>query len=337
MLVREEKGIYDGAMIGAGRILVTGGAGFIGSHVAEALLVRGGAVTILDNLDPFYDPALKEANLGALEAIGGDLRVVRGDVRDPDAVARAAEGAAAVVHLAALAGVRPSIERPADYWDVNLVGTQRLLEPFRQRPQVRIVFGSSSSVYGGNEKVPFHEDDPVDRPVSPYAATKRAGELLVRTHHELYGNAVVCLRFFTVYGPRQRPEMAIHKFTRLIAAGEPVPMFGDGTTSRDYTYISDIVSGVLAALEIENGFHIYNLGGSRTTMLAELITMIGEALGRRPRVERLPEQPGDVPRTWADVRRAGEELGYAPQVPIEDGIRRFTEWYLEAKEAGWVA
>ncbi len=324
-------------MSGTGKILVTGGAGFIGGHVCEALLARGASVRVLDNLDPFYDPSLKEANLAGLGNAGGDFEWIRGDIRDPEAVTRAVEGIDALIHLAALAGVRPSIERPAEYWDVNLVGTQRLLDTVKERPEVRILFGSSSSVYGGNEKVPFHEDDPVEAPVSPYAATKRAGELLARTFHHLHGHSITCLRFFTVYGPRQRPEMAIHKFTRAIASGEPVPMFGDGESSRDYTFVSDIVKGVLAALDRCEGFQLYNLGGSATTRLKDLIRMIGEALGIEPEIRRLPDQPGDVPRTFADVSRAESELGYTPEVPIAEGIRRFVDWYRQARAEGLVA
>ncbi|MEZ5989667.1 MAG: GDP-mannose 4,6-dehydratase [Planctomycetota bacterium] len=322
------------------RVLVTGGAGFIGSHVCEALLARGDAVRVLDNLDPFYDPAIKRGNLARLEALaregGAALDVHIGDLRDPAAVGAAAAGVDAVVHLAALAGVRPSIERPADYWDVNLVGTQRLLDAIAPAG-TGLVFGSSSSVYGGNAKVPFHEDDPVDTPISPYAATKRAGELACRTHHALHGGDVTCLRFFTVYGPRQRPEMAIHMFTRRIRAGEPIPCFGDGGTSRDYTYVSDIVAGVLAALDRLGGSRLYNLGGSRTTTLRELVGLIAGALGREAVVEALPDQPGDVPRTFADISRAAAELGYAPEVPIEEGVRRFVAWYVEARARGEVA
>jgi UDP-glucuronate 4-epimerase len=323
------------------RVLVTGGAGFIGSHVCHALLTRGDAVRVLDNLDPFYSPRIKRANLERLVESGGDLDVRQADIRDPQAVASAIDGIDAIIHLAALAGVRPSIERPADYWDVNLTGTQRILDAIQHRPEVRIVFGSSSSVYGGNEKVPFSEDDPVDRPVSPYAATKRAGELCCWTFHDLYGHAVSSLRFFTVYGPRQRPEMAIHKFARMIMRGEPIPMFGDGSTSRDYTFVADIVQGVVAALDrcgqgSHGGFRIYNLGGAATTTLRELIDMIAAALGQPAQIKQLPEQKGDVKLTYADVRRSHEELGYSPRVAIYDGIQRFIDWYVPARAGGEV-
>ena len=236
-----------------------------------------------------------------------------------------------LLHIAALAGVRPSIERPADYWDVNLVGTQRLLDATRGRKELRIVFASSSSVYGGNKKLPFHEDDSVSQPISPYAASKRAGELLCHAFHHLHGSSVTVLRFFTVYGPGQRPEMAIHKFTRMIENGEPIPLFGDGSSSRDYSFISDIVKGVLAATERDHGYRIYNLGGAGQTSLIELTGHIAACLGKEARFERLPDQAGDVPRTFADIRRASEELGYSPQVRISDGIKSFVTWYRAAR------
>ncbi len=308
-------------------VLVTGGAGFIGSHVAEALLARGDDVTVLDNFNDFYDPALKRENLRAIPA----ARVVEGDVRDVEAVERLfAEGAFdAVIHLAAMAGVRPSLADPLHYEDVNVRGTLVLLEALRRRPGTRFVFASSSSVYGANEDVPFREDADLHRPVSPYAATKRAGELLCYTHHHLFGIPTTCLRFFTVYGPRQRPEMAIHKFVRAVYADEPIPFYGDGTTRRDYTYIDDIVDGVLRALDRCSGYEIYNLGESRTTSLAELVEHIGRATGREPRIERLPLQPGDVTVTYADVGKAQRELGYRPSTPIEEGLARFVAWYRE--------
>ncbi|HHI79677.1 MAG TPA: SDR family NAD(P)-dependent oxidoreductase [Planctomycetes bacterium] len=319
-------------------VLVTGGAGFIGSHLCETLLEQGRSVTILDNLDPFYDVAIKEQNLARLQSLGKDLRMVRGDIRDPDKVREAMEGVSGVIHLAALAGVRPSLERPTEYWSVNLVGTQTLLDALKGRPEVPFVFGSSSSIYGGNEKVPFHEEDPVDEPVSPYAATKKAGELCCRVFHHLYGNPVSCLRFFTVYGPRQRPEMAIHKFTRLIDEGKKIPMFGDGESSRDYTFVSDIVKGVVASLDRRvdpgdpsSGFRIYNLGGSATTTLKGLIDRIASALGKEALIEQLPMQPGDVLRTFADVSRAEKELGFQAEVPIDQGIPLFVDWYRENK------
>jgi UDP-glucuronate 4-epimerase len=247
------------------RILVTGGAGFIGSHVAEALAARGDEVTVLDNFNDFYDPALKRANADALEG----ARIVTGDIRDRDRVASLfAEGRFdAVIHLAAMAGVRPSLLDPLLYADVNVRGTQILLEELKARPSTRFVFASSSSVYGSNEKVPFREDEDIHHPVSPYAATKRAGDLLSYTHHHLYGIPTTCLRFFTVYGPRQRPEMVIHKFVDAVHRGRPIPFYGDGSTRRDYTYVDDIVDGVVRALDRCEGYEIYNLGESQTTSL----------------------------------------------------------------------
>ncbi len=319
------------------RILVTGGAGFIGSHTAQRLLERGHAVQVLDNLDPFYDPAQKRRNLERLVAIGGDRFHCRiGDLRDAAACRAALAGCDGVVHLAALAGVRPSIDDPVRYMDVNVTGTQQLLQCIGSRA-IPVVFGSSSSVYGGNTKVPFAETDPVDCPVSPYAASKKAGEVLCHAFHHLRGNAVTCLRFFTVYGPRQRPEMAIHKFARCIVTGSPLPFFGDGQSRRDYTYVDDIVSGVLAALARARGFSIYNLGGSATTSLSELVQGLEVALGRRAVLQRLPDQPGDVPITFADTTLAERELGYRCTTPVADGLRRFCEWFLAEQMAGAVA
>jgi UDP-glucuronate 4-epimerase len=241
-----------------------------------------------------------------------------------------------VVHLAARAGVRPSIEEPFLYSQVNLDGSVAVLELARRRGARRFIFGSSSSVYGNNEKVPFAESDPVDHPISPYAATKRAGELLCHTYHHLYGLSIVCLRFFTVYGPRQRPDLAIHKFARLMREGRAIPMFGDGSTERDYTYIDDIVAGVIGAIAVTEGtdpvWEIANLGGSRTTSLSRLIELIAGSMGVVPSIDRLPAQPGDVERTFADVRRAKDLFGYEPSTPIEAGIPRFVEWF-ESDEA----
>ena len=314
------------------RVLVTGGCGFIGSHLCERLLARGDEVVVLDNFNDFYDPGLKRANA---ERLSG-ARVVTGDIRDADVVhSLFAEGDFdGLVHLAAMAGVRPSLADPLHYTDVNLRGTMILLEELKSRPATRFVFGSSSSVYGGNEKVPFHEDDDVSRPVSPYAATKRAGELLAYTHHHLYGIPTTCLRFFTVYGPRQRPEMAIARFTRGILDGEPIPFFGDGTTRRDYTYVDDIVDGVLAALDRCEGYEIYNLGESATTTLAELVEQLGELCGREPVLDRQPMQPGDVVVTCADVERARSKLDYRPGVPVAEGLRRYVEWVRGQRDGG---
>jgi UDP-glucuronate 4-epimerase len=316
-------------------VLLTGAAGFIGSHVAERLLAAGASVVGVDNFDPFYDPAEKRANLGTA-LTDPSFRFVEADCADPASLDAGLDRLPGdvrfdvVVHLAAKAGVRPSIEDPGGYVRANLVATQVLLDVARRRGIGRFVFGSSSSVYGNNRKVPFSEGDPVDRPISPYAATKRAGELLCHAHHHLYGTAVHALRFFTVYGPRQRPDLAIRKFATLMLHGEEIPMFGDGSTERDYTWVDDIVDGVAASVRrtaAEPGeFQVINLGGNQTTPLARLIELMGGALGIEPRVRRLPLQPGDVERTFADVSRAGELLGYRPAVPIEEGIPRFAAW-----------
>ncbi|MBL8859392.1 MAG: GDP-mannose 4,6-dehydratase [Planctomycetes bacterium] len=307
------------------KVLITGGAGFIGSHVATTLAARGDAVTVLDNFNDFYDPAIKRAN--AKDLVG--VTVVTGDIRDQALVARLfAQGEFdAVIHLAAMAGVRPSLLDPLHYADVNVRGTLILLEELKSRPNTRFVFASSSSVYGANDKVPFAETDDIHQPVSPYAATKRAGELLCFTHHHLYGIPTSCLRFFTVYGPRQRPEMAIHKFVAAALAGRSIPFFGDGTTRRDYTYIDDIVDGVVRALDRCQGYEIYNLGESATTSLSELVGMIGEACGVKPVLDRRPMQPGDVLITYADVSKAQRLLGYEPKVPVREGIERFVRWF----------
>jgi UDP-glucuronate 4-epimerase len=309
------------------RILVTGGAGFIGSQLAESLLARGDDVVVVDNFNDFYDPAIKRANAAELRG----AEVVEADIRDEGAMARLfGEGHFdTVVHLAAMAGVRPSLLDPLHYQDVNIRGTLILLEEVRRREGTRFVFASSSSVYGANESVPFREADDIHRPVSPYAATKRAGELHCFTHHHLYGIPTTCLRFFTVYGPRQRPEMAIHKFVRHALEGRPIPFFGDGTTRRDYTYIDDIVDGVVRAIDACDGYEIYNLGESQTTSLAELVDLIGEACGVEPVLDRQPMQPGDVVVTYADVSKAKEKLGYRPSTTVREGLGRFVEWYRE--------
>ncbi|MHC4844613.1 MAG: GDP-mannose 4,6-dehydratase [Planctomycetota bacterium] len=309
-------------------VLVTGAAGFIGSQLSERLVERGDRVVGLDNLDPFYDPAIKRRNVAGLVQ-GGSFELVEGDIRDRDLVRKLLGSAKpdSIVHLAALAGVRPSLLDPVRYHDVNCTGTAVMLEEARAADISRFVFGSSSSVYGGNEKVPFHEDDDVSRPVSPYAATKRSNELTCHTFHHLYGMDIAALRFFTVYGPRQRPEMAIHKFVRCVEQGEPLPLFGDGGSERDYTYVDDILDGVIKAHDRHRGFRIYNLGESATISLKALVAAIGRATGAEPRVDWQPEQPGDVRRTHADVRRAREELGYDPQVDLETGLERFVAWY----------
>lgn len=317
------------------RVLVTGAAGFIGSSVSEALVARGDEVVGLDDFNPYYDPAIKRGNVEEVKrAPGGErFRMIEADLRNPDAVDRVFGDPGTrpdvVCHLAAWAGVRPSIRDPVLYSDVNVTGTTRLLEKCRELGIRPFVFASSSSVYGARTKVPFHEDDRVDDPISPYAATKKAGELIGYTYQHLHGIRFVGLRFFTVYGPRQRPEMAIHAFARRILDGEPIRMFGDGSTSRDYTYIDDIVTGVVASIDraaTTDGYRIYNLGCGRTTRLGDLVQLIEEAVGKPANIERLPEQPGDVPTTFASVDRARVELGYAPTTPPAEGIPRFAGW-----------
>ena len=316
-----------------GRILVTGGAGFIGSHLAERLLSMQCSVTVLDDFNDYYDPALKRANV-APHLANPSYSLVEGDIRDAELLGRIFDNARfdMVVHLAARAGVRPSLKQAPLYCDVNVVDTSRLLDAAVAHGIKRFVFASSSSVYGDNEKVPFSESDPVDNPVSPYAATKRAAELVCHSYHHLYNIDIACLRFFTVYGPRQRPEMAIRKFTRLISRGEAVPLFGDGASERDYTYIDDIIDGVISVIERHRGFEIYNLGDSNPVPLARLVSLIEEALDKKAEIERLPSQPGDVRRTYADVEKARRMLGYRPRVKIEDGIARFAKWYREHRE-----
>ncbi|HSW47064.1 MAG TPA: NAD-dependent epimerase/dehydratase family protein [Phycisphaerae bacterium] len=316
--------------------LVTGAAGFIGSHVSEALLGAGWRVTGLDSFDPLYDPAVKRANVAACLGHKG-FELTEGDIRDREAAERCmGRGVDVVVHLAALAGVRPSIERPRDYQDVNVTGTCCLLEAARKLGVSKFVFASSSSVYGNNPKVPFAENDNVDFPISPYAASKKSGELICHAYHHLYGMDATCLRFFTVYGPRQRPDLAIHRFSRLIEAGRPITVFGDGSSSRDYTYVGDVVTGVLAAIERCRGYRIYNLGNSLPVVLGDLITAIERALGRKAVIERRPDQPGDVDRTFADISRARAELGYEPKTRLEDGLRMFVGW-LRTEGAAWPA
>jgi UDP-glucuronate 4-epimerase len=310
--------------------LVTGGAGFIGSHLVERLLVEGHRVICFDNFDDFYDPARKRRNLApALRQ--PSFRLVEGDLRDPAVLKKIfqEEKIDVVAHLAARAGVRPSIQDPLLYADVNIRGTLNLLEACRKNGVRRIVFASSSSVYGNNPKVPFAETDSVDNPVSPYAATKKAGELLCYTYHHLYGLDIACLRYFTVYGPRQRPEMAIHLFTRLIHQGKTVSLFGDGSSRRDYTYIDDAISGTMGALSREHGYEIYNIGESQTISLSELLRAIEEQTGEKALVKNLPAQPGDVERTFADIRKAQERLGYQPRTDIHTGLARFVRWFLD--------
>ncbi len=299
--------------------LVTGGAGFIGSHVCERLLQTGHAVWVLDDLNPFYDPALKERNLSALQALNRRFSFVRGDVTHRQSLDDLLSSVRfdQVIHLAARAGVRPSLEEPALYQRVNVEGTVNLLEAARLNGVKKITIASSSSVYGVNATVPFAESDPVFSPISPYAASKLAGEALGHVYHHLYGLDVVMLRFFTVYGPRQRPDLAIHKFARLISRGKPIPVFGDGSTARDYTYVSDTVDGVIAVTQKEFGWEIFNLGESRTVSLSRLIELLEKSLGRKAIVDRQPPQPGDVPITFANIDKARSRLGYSPRVTIE--------------------
>ena len=310
--------------------LVTGGAGFIGSHLVERLLKEGHRVICLDNFDNFYDPALKRRNLTDARK-DSKFRLVEGDLRDEGILKTIfeEEKVEIVAHIAARAGVRPSIEQPLLYADVNIRGTLSLLEACKKYKIRRLVFASSSSVYGNNPKVPFAEDDPVDNPISPYAATKKAAELVCHTYHHLYGMDIACLRYFTVYGPRQRPEMAIHQFSRLIHRGKKISLFGDGSSRRDYTYINDAIDGTMGALFREHGYEIYNIGESQTTSLSELVQLIEEQMGKRAQVEYLPTQPGDVKRTYADIRKARERLGYQPKMNMREGISRFVRWYLE--------
>ncbi len=310
--------------------LVTGGAGFIGSHVAEALLARGDRVVCLDNLDPFYDRALKERNLQA--ALTNErYRFVEGDIRNAALVdgLLGAEQVTHVVHLAARAGVRPSLLDPLGYLSANVEGTLVLLEAARRHGLRKFVFGSSSSVYGAASEVPFREDQDISRPISPYAASKVACEAYCYAYHHLYSVPMVLLRFFTVYGPRQRPDLAINKFVRLLSAGRPVTMYGDGQSSRDYTFIGDIVAGLLAALDTELDFEIINLGSSSPVRLFDLIQAVGRALGLPVRINQEPTQPGDVPRTYACVDQAKRLLGWEPTTSLDEGLKRYVSWVRE--------
>jgi UDP-glucuronate 4-epimerase len=310
------------------RVLVTGGAGAIGSHVVDALLARGERVAVLDSFHPFYPRARKERNLAAARAHAGFAGLYEGDVRDAACLARAFGELEpeAVVHLAARAGVRPSLEDPVGYVEANVTGTAALLDAALEAGVGRVVFASSSSVYGEQPRGPFREDLAADRPLSPYGATKRAGELLCHSLHHTAGLAVSCLRFFTVYGPRQRPDLAIHKFARLALEGKPIPVFGDGSAERDFTYISDIVDGVLRALDRCSGYSIYNLGRGQPVTLAATIEALEAALGIPLERAHQPAQAGDVPRTWASIDRARAELGYDPRVELRDGIAAFVAW-----------
>ena len=311
-------------------ILVTGGAGFIGSHLSERLLGRGDSVVVLDCLNDYYPPAIKRRNLqGIIDHESGCF--VEGEILDERLLESLFDKNSfdVVVHLAARAGVRPSLVDPILYEQVNCRGTLNILEQMKNKDVKRLVFASSSSVYGNTKTIPFKEDVKIDRPVSPYAATKAAGELYCHNYFHLYGISATCLRFFTVYGPRQRPDMAINKFTRLIDRGAKVPFYGDGTTKRDYTFFSDIIDGVVASVDRDLGFEILNLGESATTTLAELVGQIEDALGKKANLDRQPMQPGDVEMTCADISKAKELLGYNPSTPVAKGIPAFVEWYRE--------
>jgi UDP-glucuronate 4-epimerase len=316
------------------RVVLTGGAGFIGSHLAEALLRRGVQLWILDNLDEFYSPAWKKANLEDVRRVGS-YEFSQVDICDVVRLRETLERARpdVVIHLAARAGVRPSIEQPRSYEQVNVAGTLNLLEMCRQLAVSKLVFGSSSSVYGATSRVPFSENQVELRPISVYAATKLAGEMLCYTYAHLFALPVICLRFFTVYGPRQRPDLAIHKFTALIEAGKPVPIFGDGSAGRDYTWVDDIAAGVMAAVDYEphpvDGvpFEVFNLGNSHPVKLAEMVELLERVTGKRAIHEQNPSQPGDVPLTWADISKAGRLLGYRPATRLEDGLEKFVAWY----------
>jgi len=308
------------------RVLITGAAGFIGSHLCERLLGDGWTVVGVDNFDDFYDPQIKRRNIS--ECLKDkNFQFIEADIRDGAAMDKTVrDSVEIIVHLAALAGVRPSIAQPLLYADVNVNGTMVLLEAAKKHKVGRFIFSSSSSVYGNNEKVPFSEADNVDFPISPYAATKKAGELICHTYHHLYGIHITCLRFFTVYGPRQRPDLAIHKFAKLIEHDKPIPVYGDGTMMRDFTYIDDIIDGTVAAMDKCKDFNIYNLGESQPITVNDLIAEIEKTLGKKAVRKYVPPQPGDVERTFADITKAAEELGYNPSTTIQTGLKIFAAW-----------
>ncbi|MCJ7472217.1 MAG: GDP-mannose 4,6-dehydratase [Actinobacteria bacterium] len=316
-------------------ILITGGAGFIGSHLSEKIIDLGHRVICVDNFNDYYDPAIKENNIKGI--IDNDnYKLYRADILDRQAIGEifSASGIDLVIHLAARAGVRPSLANAALYEKVNVGGTINLLENCRERGINRFIFASSSSVYGGNKKIPFSETDRVDCPVSHYAATKKSGELICYTYHHLYNISVFAFRFFTVYGPRQRPEMAVHKFSGKILAGKPIELYGDGTSSRDYTYIDDIISGITNSLEFINGYEIINLGNSKPVGLSRLVGLIEDAVGKKALVDYKDPQPGDVFTTYADIKKARRLIKYRPETPIEKGIGYFIEWYKTKKKEG---
>jgi len=316
--------------------LVTGGAGFIGSHVCEWLLRAGHAVWAFDDLNDFYDPAIKMRNLHEIRSVGGKFEFIKGDITNRAQVSELFGSVRfdQVIHLAARAGVRPSLESPALYQRVNVEGTVNVLDAARKSGVRKIIVASSSSVYGVTSKLPFSETDPVNRPISPYAASKLATEALAHVYHHAYGMDVVALRFFTVYGPRQRPDLAIHKFAALISMGKPLPFYGDGSSARDYTYIDDALEGVMACTQKEFGFEIFNIGESQTVTLQRLVELLETALGKKAIIDRQPVQPGDVPITYADISKARARLGYNPKVKIEVGIRKFIEWFRGCPQFG---
>jgi len=316
------------------KILITGAAGFIGSHTAGALLKRGDTVVGVDNFNDYYSPEDKRANVECAEKQGNYAQYTA-DILDVEGMRTIFRQTAPdkVIHLAARAGVRPSLEDPQLYADVNIKGLVNMLELSREFKIKTFVFGSSSSVYGANKKVPFCETDAVNSPISPYAATKRAGELMCATYNHLYGMNISCMRFFTVYGPRGRPDMAPYKFTKAIIEGKEITMYGDGTTKRDYTYIDDIVSGIIGALDKSYAFEIFNLGNSKTVSLKDFIRVIEKAVGKKAKIKRMPLQPGDVTITYADVTKSRKMLGYEPKTSIDEGIGNFVEWYKKHSEA----
>lgn len=311
-------------------ILVTGGAGFIGSHLVDRLLQQGHHVHAIDDFNDFYDVGVKQHNLKDASS-NKNFTLHKADICDPKAVEElfATHRYQVVAHLAARAGVRPSLEKPLLYERVNVQGTINVLEQARKYSTEKFIFASSSSVYGNNKKVPFSEEDPVDYPISPYAATKRAGELICHTYHHLYQLPIFCLRFFTVYGPRNRPDLAIYNFSRRIHQGEPIEVFGDGSMQRDFTFIDDILDGILRAIDHCAGYRIFNLGESRPVVLRDLISAIEQTVGKAAVITRKPTQPGDVDRTYADVSRACNELGYNPTMEIKAGLEKFWQWYLQ--------
>ena len=323
------------------KIVVTGGAGFIGSHLSEKLLKEGNKVLVIDNFNNYYDPEIKRNNIEEVRKTClennislDNYKVFEGDIRDNEFLKEVFSNKIdSIMHLAAMAGVRPSIQNPSLYYDVNITGTVNLLERCREVGIKQFVFASSSSVYGNNEKVPFAESDRVDNPISPYAATKKSGELLCHTYHHLFDMNIACLRFFTVYGPRQRPDLAINKFTSLILEDKEIPFYGDGTTSRDYTFVEDIVAGIVASINYINTkdkvFEIFNIGGDKTVSLTEMVEIIEEVLGKKAKINRLPMQPGDVNRTCADISHSNKILGYNPKTTFRDGIKKFIEWKLK--------